>query len=110
MTTGESHLARQVIPGADDVSMTLIQDEKPSTVAHTGPLSLDADELQYERGHGPCMDAGRAGLVLLIDDMRTETRWPDYAPVAAAHGALSSLSVPLPVQDEFIGALNVYAR
>jgi GAF domain-containing protein len=64
--------------------------------------------LQYERGYGPCMDAGRAAQVFLIDDMRSEQRWPDYAQHAAAHGVLSSLSVPLPFQGATIGALNTY--
>jgi len=72
-------------------------------------MALDADELQYERGYGPCVDAGRAGQMFLVDDMRTEQRWPDYAQHAAAHGVLSSLSMPLPFQDATIGALNTYA-
>jgi GAF domain-containing protein len=72
-------------------------------------MALDADELQYERGYGPCMDAGRAGQMLLVDDMRSDQRWPDYAQHAAAHGVLSSLSVPLPFQGVTIGALNTYA-
>ena len=72
-------------------------------------MALDADELQYERGYGPCVDAGRAGQMFLVDDMRTEQRWPDYAQHAAGHGVLSSLSVPLPFQGAIIGALNTYA-
>lgn len=42
-------------------------------------MALDADELQYERGYGPCVNAGRAGQMFLVDDMRTEQRWPDHA-------------------------------
>ena len=72
-------------------------------------MALDADELQYERGYGPCIDAGLAGQVLRIDDMATEERWPDYTRHAAAHGVGSSLSVPLPFQSVTIGALNTYA-
>jgi hypothetical protein len=37
--------------------------------------------------------------------MRTEQRWPDYAQRVAAHGVLSSLSVPLPFQGATIGAI-----
>jgi GAF domain-containing protein len=55
------------------------------------------------------MDAGRAGQMLLVDDMRSDQRWPDYAQHAASHGVLSSLSVPLPFQGATIGALNTYA-
>ena len=47
-----------------------------------------------------------------IADARTDPRWPDYMPRAAEHGALSSLSVPLAIdEDERVsGALNIYAR
>jgi len=73
-------------------------------------MALAADELQYEQGHGPCMDAGRGGVVLRIDDMRTEERWPDYvAHVRAETPVRSSLSVPLPYQGATIGALNIYS-
>jgi GAF domain-containing protein len=47
--------------------------------------------------------------MFLIDDMRTEQRWPDYAQHAVSHGVLSSLSVPLPFQGATIGALNTYS-
>jgi GAF domain-containing protein len=102
-------IARRAMPSIEAASVTLIRGEKPFTAAFDGQMALDADELQYERGYGPCMDAGRAGQMLLIDDMRNEQRWPDYAQHAAAHGVLSSLSVPLPFQGATIGALNTYA-
>jgi GAF domain-containing protein len=102
-------IARRAMPSVEAASITLIRDEKPFTAAYDGQMALDADELQYERGYGPCMDAGRAGQVLLVDDMRSDQRWPDYAKQAAAHGVLSSLSVPLPFQGVTIGALNTYA-
>ena len=102
-------IARRAMPSVEAASITLIKGEKPFTAAYDGQMALDADELQYERGYGPCMDAGRAGQVLLVDDMRSDRRWPDYAKDAAAHGVLSSLSVPLPFQGVTIGALNTYA-
>jgi GAF domain-containing protein len=105
-----TRIARRAMPSVEAASITLIRDEKPFTAAYDGQMALDADELQYERGYGPCMDAGRAGQMFLIDDMRSDQRWPDYAQHAAAHGVLSSLSVPLPFQGATIGALNTYAR
>ena len=86
-------IARRAMPSIEAVSITLIRGEKPLTAAYDGQMALDADELQYERGYGPCMDAGRAGQMFIIDDMRSEQRWPDYARHAVAHGVLSSLSV-----------------
>jgi GAF domain-containing protein len=102
-------IARQALPSAEAASVTLIRGDKAFTAAYDGQLALDADELQYRHGYGPCVDAGRAGQMVLIDDMRNEQRWPDYARHVAADGVLSSLSVPLPFQGVTIGALNTYA-
>ena len=105
-----AHLAKQVIPGADEVSVTLVTTKGAATAAYTDHLAMQADERQYGLDGGPCLDAGRGGVILHIRDMRTEDRWPDYAPEAAKSGVLSSLSVPLPIQEDVVGALNVYSR
>lgn len=102
-------IAARGIPGAESVSTTLLRDEKPFTAAHSGEMALLADELQYAEGYGPCMDAGRAGVVLRIDDMLTEQRWPAYVSRVREQGVRSSLSVPLPYQGTSVGALNVYS-
>jgi GAF domain-containing protein len=103
-------VTKDALSAADEVSTTLVRGDKAWTAAYTGQLALDADEMQYERGYGPCMDAGRTGTVLLIEDTHLETRWPDYTAHVAQRGVLSSLSVPLPIQTDVIGALNCYSR
>lgn len=108
--TETTSVARRAMPAADAVSITLIRNEQPFTAAHHGQLSIDADELQYQRDYGPCVDAGRSGQVFLVDDMRSEQRWPDYARHAAGSGVGSSLSVPLPFQSGTLGSLNSYAQ
>jgi GAF domain-containing protein len=108
--TDVTRIAAQGIPGAEATSITLLRDEKAFTVAHHGEMALAADELQYAHGYGPCMDAGRGGVLLRVDDMRTEERWPDYvAHVVRSTPVRSSLSVPLPYQGTSIGALNNYS-
>jgi GAF domain-containing protein len=102
-------VARRNIPGTEASSITLIRGDRGFTAAHSGEMALAADELQYAKGYGPCLDAGRGNVILRVDDMRTETRWPDYAAKVQAEGVRSSLSVPLPYQGTSIGALNNYA-
>lgn len=102
-------IARQSMPGADAVSITLIRNDQPYTAAHDGQMALDADEMQYQRGCGPCVDAARSGEVFVIEDMANEQRWPDYARQAAVQGVGSSLSVPLPFQAATVGGLNNYS-
>jgi GAF domain-containing protein len=105
-----AELCKQVVVGADEVSLTLVRAGRAATAAYTAELAMQADERQYGLDGGPCLDAGRGGELMHIVDMRTEDRWPDYAPLAVQVGALSSLSIPLPVQEEVVGALNIYAR
>jgi GAF domain-containing protein len=102
-------IARRSMPAADAVSITLIRNDEPFTAAHDGQLSVDADELQYQRDYGPCVDAGRSGQVFLVDDIEAEQRWPDYARHASERGVGSSLSIPLPFQSATLGALNTYS-
>jgi GAF domain-containing protein len=104
-------VTKAVLPGNPEASVTLLINDRPTTVASTGQLATDLDERQYERGHGPCLHAARTGELTEIADTRTDGRWPDYMPRAAEHGALSSLSVPLAIDDEqVVGALNIYDR
>jgi GAF domain-containing protein len=102
-------LARRTIPGADEVSVTLIRGTRAQTAAFTGELALKLDESQYETGYGPCLDASRAAATFSVPDMTAENRWPRWAGDALKHGVNSSLSVGLPVQETVTGALNIYA-
>jgi len=102
-------LAMRTVPGAEEVSLTLVRNDRGVTAASTGKLGLLADEFQYNLDGGPCLDASRGNEVVVIDDMSTEGRWPDYCPLAFDVGASSSLSVPLPVQEQVLGALNIYS-
>ena len=102
-------IATRGIPGAESTSITLIRGDDAFTAAHFGELSLAADELQYQQGHGPCIDAGRGGVVLRIADTRADERWPGYMSRVVETGVRSSLSLPLPYQGTSIGALNIYS-
>lgn len=104
-----SELAKRTVPGAAEVSVSLLRDGKASTAASTGPLAQMCDDAQYDKGHGPCLEAGQGSETVVIHDMSTETRWPDFTPEAAKQGAGSSVSVGLPVQEPVTGALNIYA-
>jgi GAF domain-containing protein len=105
-------LTKTVMPSDTEVSVSLLVKDSPSTVASTGQLATALDETQYDRDHGPCLHAARTGELIEIADSRTDRRWPDYLARAAECGALSSLSVPLTIdEDEQVsGGLNIYAR
>ena len=102
-------LAKLTIPGASEVSVTLVENKRAQTPAFTGDLALALDESQYELGHGPCLEAAVSTSIQHIVDMTSETRWPDWTRRASEAGAGGSLSIGLPVQEGVTGALNIYA-
>jgi GAF domain-containing protein len=103
-----AELAKQTLPGAAEVSVTLVHGTKPHTAAFTGPLAIHLDERQYERNRGPCIEAAAGKVTLSVPDMSHEPRWPDWAAQARAAGAFSSVSVGLPIEEQVAGALNLY--
>jgi GAF domain-containing protein len=97
-------LAQRAIPGAAEVSVTLVRDKKAHTAAFTGELAVNLDEAQYESGHGPCLDASASATTLFVPETAHENRWPEWASQALDSGVHSSLSVGLPVQERVTGA------
>jgi transcriptional regulator with GAF, ATPase, and Fis domain len=110
LLTQVANLVGQSLPGADQASVTLVRGERAHTAAFSGLTALHLDEVQYEYGHGPCLDAAANAQTVVISDMATDDRWREFAARAAQMGILSSLSVGLPVQQDIVGALNVYGR
>jgi GAF domain-containing protein len=103
-----AELAKQTIPGAAEVSVTLMQDGTVSSVSFTGPLAVQLDERQYEAGFGPCMDAALSGATTLIDDTAHSGTYPDFGRLCFRHGITHTMSIGLPVERRTVGALNIY--
>ena len=101
-------LARQELPGAREVSVTIVDDRGPHTAAFTGAMALQLDERQYEQRGGPCLQAAADRATVSVPDTAADTRWPAWSTRAAAGGAGSVLSVGLPILDDVSGALNIY--
>jgi len=96
--------------GADMAGLT-VNDERgtPATVVYTDSMVPEIDQAQYEADRGPCLSAFREGHTVLIADVTTETRFPEFTDVARQHGIRTTFSVPLVVGGRGIGALNFYA-
>jgi transcriptional regulator with GAF, ATPase, and Fis domain len=65
--------------------------------------------LQDQLREGPCYDALWQHHTFCAVDMRSDTRWPNYAPKAAAAGVGSVLGFALSVGDDSLGALDLYS-
>ena len=94
---------------ASYAGITMIVEGRPGTGVFTHADAPEIDATQDRSGEGPCMYAFRDQRAYRIDSTTDDTRWPEFAGVAAAHGIGSTLSVPLAARGRPLGALNLYA-
>jgi GAF domain-containing protein len=103
-------LACRNVGGADVAGLTLLRDGKPTTAVFTDPTSPQIDSAQYETGVGPCLEAFRQQQVFRIDSTADDEQFPAFSQAAAEHGMQSTISFPLAVRGNGIGALNLYSK
>ena len=103
-------VARDLIPLAVGAGISLVDENGAcTTVAATDPAVTEADALQFELGAGPCLRAWDTVSPQYVPDTTTDSRWPAWGRAVAEAGIRSVLSVPLVIEGQEIGALQVYA-
>jgi len=108
---GVTGAAVELIPGADLAGVLLVKKGGDfESHAETDSLVAELDRLQHDFGEGPCAEAALQETIVRSDDLRSESRWPQYAPAAIKLGVLSGLSFKLYTADRTAGALNVFGH
>lgn len=102
-------VAERSVPGCDGASVALSIEGRPRTEAVTSKVVLELDLAQYEAGDGPCLVALREVRPVRLDLIAEEGRFPSFAERAAEAGVRSSLSLPVLVDGEAVGTLNLYS-
>jgi GAF domain-containing protein len=93
----------------DAASITVVDgDRRLATLAWSDDRTLKADQLQYQFGQGPCVDAVWTDRMFPVPDLVGDGRWPDWASAAAGLGMGAVLSVRL-FTDHTLGSINLYA-
>lgn len=105
------HLARttrSALPGVTYASVCFLRAGRAASVAASDPLVKDLDELQYA-SDGPAMTAIRDREIVLAAPGADSSRWPQWSRAAVDRGIRTVLSASVDVDDESIGAVNLYA-
>jgi GAF domain-containing protein len=105
-----ARLAPEIVTPPASVGITFRHDGEATTVASSDSFASQVDEIQYGTGEGPCLESLRTGTTIWVHDLAVDDRWGDYRGHALTHGVRSSLSVAVTVEDEHVGALNIYAQ
>jgi hypothetical protein len=107
-------MAVETVPGAEHAGITIGREGgRFVTVAATDDLVNAVDQLQYDLGSGPCVDAILENTTFKAGDLRRDSRWPEFGERAFQQaGVISMLSLRLYTEtdDGSICGLNMYSH
>ena len=100
--------AAGAVPGVLRCSVALIGEGGPPVLAASGPQAQILDDLQYEGGDGPGLEAARTRALVTAPDLQSDPRWPRLAECARAEGVHGVVAIPMDVQRSSVGALSLF--
>ncbi len=88
----------------------MLADEQGSLrfVSTSNDTLLKLEALQVDLDEGPCLLAYRSAQIVLAEDLRRDSRFPQFGARAHDAGMASVFSFPMRLDDQVIGALNLY--
>jgi len=92
-----------------ECGVTLRRRKRSMTVAGSSDRARELDRLEQALGDGPCLAALETMRPVVLADVDTDTRWPEFQKILAAHGCRSVLGVPLALGDSQAAALNFFS-
>ncbi|MFF2346923.1 GAF and ANTAR domain-containing protein [Pseudarthrobacter sp. NPDC058119] len=108
-----STVAASTLSNAADVfiecGVTLRRRKRNATIAGSSERAAVLDKLEQVLGEGPCIASLEAMQPMILSDVETDTRWPEYQKVLADNGCRSVLGVPLGLDANQAAALNFFA-
>jgi GAF domain-containing protein len=114
-TTGIAEAINEVVaamPAVLRVSgaglMVIDGDLQLTTLAWSDEAARVFEAVQEESGRGPCVDSLLHDMVVTVDDLQHDERWPDLGAAVVPLGVRAVVGMPVHVDGENIGSLNVY--
>lgn len=100
-----------LVSGAQAASISRPVNGGFESFAPTGDLAKRVDAIQHELGSGPCVDAALTSSVFRTDDLRSDSRWPQFSRRATDETDVASmLAIRMFFEeDDYIAALNLYS-
>jgi putative methionine-R-sulfoxide reductase with GAF domain len=101
--------AAETIDGCDGAGVLLVDRRQIVVGAWSNDLVHRVEEMEYELGEGPCLDAIWEQRVFESADLRDHlSQWPNFAREALEAGIQSMVGFRLFVDEDTLGALDLY--
>ncbi|WP_458107880.1 GAF and ANTAR domain-containing protein [Arthrobacter sp. R3-55] len=105
-----SRAIKESVPGSIGAGVSILDSQgRRTSTGFTDSIVEQADHLQYDLGQGPCLTAWATEESVLITDVRSDPRWPEWTDSVSPLPIRSVVSAPLMANGHSIGAIKVYA-
>lgn len=100
---------RLAVTGA---SISVVGEYGQLTIGSSDSISARVEELQFELGEGPHLDALSSGRPVLVPEMSAAqiSRWPVFGPAAEQLGVGALFAFPMAVGAATVGVVDMYRR
>lgn len=102
-------IARDAVAGVSWCGFTALRAGEPAGVAASDARLSGLDDLRHGPD-SPAMEAIRRREMILSENLTRETRWPAWTGRAREFGVRGVISAPVDVDEQVIGAINLYAN
>ena len=101
--------ALSAVEGAEFANITVRRPNEPvGVVSATSPSARHVSELQRDLDQGPCIEAAQAELLVVSDDVSSDSRWPTWGPMVRETVG-SALSAQLVSARGVHGSINLFS-
>lgn len=92
-----------------ECAVTLRRNKRTATIGGSSDRAVVLDRIEQALGDGPCVDALEGGVPVLLGDVSSDPRWPEYRTALTAAGIRSALGIPMSADDGWGAVLNFFS-
>jgi len=92
-----------------ECAVTLHRRKRSATIAGSSGRAIVIDRIEQGLGDGPCVEALETGVPVLLGDVSSDRRWPEYRSALSAAGITSALGVPMKLDEGAGAVLDLFA-
>ncbi len=92
-----------------ECAVTLRRNKRTATIGGSSDRAVVLDRIEQALGNGPCVDALEGGVPVLLGDVSSDRRWPEYRSALTAAGISSALGIPMTADEDWGAVLNFFS-
>jgi len=92
-----------------ECAVTLHRRKRTATIGGSSGRAVVLDRIEQSLGDGPCIEALQSGVPILLGDVSSDPRWPEYRSALSSAGVGGSLGIPMNLENDAGAVLDYFA-